>query len=347
MSLLAYSGMTTKVRAMESRLVTEEQFREMAALEDVRSAADYLRRLPAYQDIFSNLDDTMLHRGNMERLLAQSEYRDFSRLYGFANRNQKQFLQLLFVHYEVDLLKRILRNVTSRTPAALKLDSFQPFFSRHGSIDLARLSQARSMEDFLAALEGTPYRKLFPETPGQEAALPADYEVRLDLYYYSSIWKQRLKALSRQDREILDQCFGSRMDLLNLQWIYRCKQYYQLRPAEIYALLIPVRYRLQKEQLARLVEAAGPEEFLMLLRSTPYGKATETDYGAVPDPEGLSRRILTRLYGKTGRKHPYSPAVLDSYFYFKELEMRRIITTIEGIRYGLDAGEIYTLAKKQ
>ena len=67
MSLLTYSGITTKVRAMESRLFTEEQFREMAALEDVHSAADYLKQQPAYAGIFSGLDDSMLHRGNIER----------------------------------------------------------------------------------------------------------------------------------------------------------------------------------------------------------------------------------------------------------------------------------------
>ncbi len=347
MSLLTYSGMTTKVRAMESRLITEEQFREMASLEDVRSAADYLRQLPAYKDIFSNLDDTKLHRGNIEQLLAQSEYRDFSRLYGFANQKQKQFLQLLFLHYEVDILKRILRNVTSRNPAALDLSLFQPLFKRHGSIDLMRLCHTRSLEEFLAALDGTPYRKLFPEH-GSSAQVPlAEYEVRLDLFYYSSIWKLRAKSLSRQDRKLLDQCFGSQLDLLNLQWIYRCKKYYRLPAADIYALLIPVYYRLQKEQTARLVEAAGPEEFLKILQTTHYGRLPDHAFGAMPDPEALSRQTLTRLYGKAGRKYPYSPAILDSYFYFKELEMHRIITTIEGIRYGLDASAIFALAKKQ
>ena len=78
MSLLTYSGITTKVRAMESRLFTEEQFREMAALEDVHSAADYLKQQPAYAGIFSGLDDSMLHRGNIERLLTLSLYRDFA-----------------------------------------------------------------------------------------------------------------------------------------------------------------------------------------------------------------------------------------------------------------------------
>ena len=51
MGLLAYSGITTKVRAMESRLLKPEQFRELAEQEDVRSAADYLKEQPAYAEV--------------------------------------------------------------------------------------------------------------------------------------------------------------------------------------------------------------------------------------------------------------------------------------------------------
>ena len=81
MGLLAYSGITTKVRAMESRLLKPEQFQQMAELEDVRSAADYLKGQPAYAEVFDGLDDTRLHRGYIEQILTQSEYRDFTKLY--------------------------------------------------------------------------------------------------------------------------------------------------------------------------------------------------------------------------------------------------------------------------
>ena len=44
MGLLAYSGITTKVRGLwRARLLEPEQFRELAEQEDVRSAADYLK----------------------------------------------------------------------------------------------------------------------------------------------------------------------------------------------------------------------------------------------------------------------------------------------------------------
>ena len=32
---------------------------------------------------------------------------------------------------------------------------------------------------------------------------------------------------------------GSKIDLLNLQWIYRAKKYYNMKPADIYLLLMP------------------------------------------------------------------------------------------------------------
>ena len=45
--LLSYSGITTKVRAMESHLITDRQFGEMSTLESVSDAVEYLRRLTA------------------------------------------------------------------------------------------------------------------------------------------------------------------------------------------------------------------------------------------------------------------------------------------------------------
>ena len=47
--LLAYSGITTKVRAMEGHLISDSQFQNMAALERVSDAVDFLKQLPSYQ----------------------------------------------------------------------------------------------------------------------------------------------------------------------------------------------------------------------------------------------------------------------------------------------------------
>ena len=42
--LLAYSGIATKVKSMQSKLLSEDKLREMAALENVPEALEYLKR---------------------------------------------------------------------------------------------------------------------------------------------------------------------------------------------------------------------------------------------------------------------------------------------------------------
>ena len=46
--VLSYSGLSTKIRAMQSRLTTMDQFEEILQLADVQQVAAYLKRMPEY-----------------------------------------------------------------------------------------------------------------------------------------------------------------------------------------------------------------------------------------------------------------------------------------------------------
>ncbi len=347
MGLLAYSGITTKVRAMESRLLKPEQFRELAEQEDVRSAADYLKEQPAYAEVFDGLDDTKLHRGYIEQILTQSEYRDFTRLYRFSSMKQRKFLDLYFKHYEVEVIKKLLRHMLGGREGQTDLSMFQGFFEKHSELDLETLCRAKNFSEFTEALEGTVYGKLLSQMQEKGQTGLFDCELKLDLFYFQLLWKLRNKLLTKTERKILDDCFGSRLDLLNIQWICRARSFYRLSQAEIYALLIPVHYRLRADKVKLLVEAEDDAKFFAVLRETPYGKQEELQTGQMPDIQLLSNQMLNRIYGRTGHRYPHSPAVLDSYLYRKELEMRKIVTALEGIRYGLPASEIMGLLAKQ
>ena len=326
MGLLAYSGITTKVRAMESRLLKPEQFRELAEQEDVRSAADYLKEQPAYAEVFDGLDDTKLHRGYIEQILTQSEYQDFTRLYRFSSMKQRKFLDLYFKHYEVEVIKKLLRHMLGGREGQTDLSMFQGFFEKHSELDLETLCRAKNFSEFTEALEGTVYGKLLSQMQEKGQTGLFDCELKLDLFYFQLLWKLRNKLLSKTERKILDDCFGSRLDLLNIQWICRARSFYRLSQAEIYALLIPVHYRLRADKVKLLVEAEDDVKFFAVLRETPYGKQEELQTGQMPDIQLLSNQMLNRIYGRTGHRYPHSPAVLDSYLYWKELEMRKIVT---------------------
>ena len=56
-NLLEYSGIVTKVRAMEARLLKPEQFVEIANLSSVPEIADYLRKNTAYAAVLDTLTE--------------------------------------------------------------------------------------------------------------------------------------------------------------------------------------------------------------------------------------------------------------------------------------------------
>ena len=71
-----------------------------------------------------------------------------------------------------------------------------------------------------------------------------------------------------RDLEEIIKAYGNKFDMLNLQWIYRSKKYYHMAPADIYALLSPVRYKLSTKEITELVEAVDEEEFRRVLDTT-------------------------------------------------------------------------------
>lgn len=95
-----------------------------------------------------------------------------------------------------------------------------------------------------------------------------------------------------------------------------------------------------------MAEAATLDDFFAALKNTYYGNIPTAEVQEHPDLEALNEQIQNRIYHMVSRKNPYSIAILDSYLYFKELEKQRLITTIEGIRYGLAPGEIISLVIK-
>lgn len=337
--LLAYSGITTKVKAMESRLISDEKLQEMASLETVPEALDYLRHQPSYEEIFEGMDENMLHRGTIEQRLILSKYRDFSKLYRFSKISQRKFLDLYFLHYEIAILKRCLRCILGHQKIDLDLSLFQDFFEKHSKLDLISLASSETIQDLVSNLEGSVFYELLADLSDTPGVTLFDYELKMDLLYFKTMWKAHGK-LSRQEETIITQCFGSRLDMLNIQWIYRSKKYYRLSSADIYALLIPIHYRLKQDDVTRLAEAENLDDFFLALQNTYYGSLSLSDLNEKTDLEELYEKVLNRIHRITSQRQPYSIATLNSYLYFKELEIQKIITVIEGIRYGLGADTI-------
>ena len=98
--LLAYSGTATKIRAMHSHLFTNKEYEELAQISTVPEALVYIRQHPGYTNVFYGKDESELHRGEIERMLTNSIYIAFQKIYRFASIHQRKFLSMYFQRYE-------------------------------------------------------------------------------------------------------------------------------------------------------------------------------------------------------------------------------------------------------
>lgn len=337
-SLLSYSGLSTKIRAMQSKLMSEQQYKEIAQLGSVIQIVAYLKKQPGFSDLWADLDENSLHRGDVEKLLVHTIHQNFTKLYRFANPEQRRFMALYFKRYEISVLKDCLRKVFDEGKAQLDLSLFQDFFDRHSKMNLEKLTSSSTVEELVNNLQGSEYYHPLKKLGTDYQPRIFDYGMALDQYYFANIWSVKEKLFKRRDLEEITKAYGNKFDMLNLQWIFRSKKYYHMGPADIYALLIPVHYRLSKNDIASLVEASDEEEFRKILDTTYYKKR-------FPElaPENLEEIYtlnLKTILETEARKYPHSVIMIYSYLYHKEHEVDRLTTAVECVRYGLSTAEI-------
>ena len=334
--LLHYSGLVTKTRSMSGSLLTKKELEQLSELPTVNEAIQYLRGTKGYGAIFQGREE-ISHRGQAEAVITDSLYRDFERLYRFADASQRKPFQYIFFRYEVDLLKNCLKYFFHEQHQEKEL-FMDDFFERHTSFSLEGLKKAGTLKEFEQSLLGTKYERIFLKLHSGGAEGYVDYAMALDIYYYTTVYRDIRRSKRSGMQKLLLEVYGTQIDWLNLMWIYRSIRFYNQSQAEIFASLIPAAFRLQKKELRRMTGASDLSEFLKLFAQTSY--FTGKDALIKMEDEISYRKVVEGTYCRMSRKYPMSMAPVLKYLYEKEQEIDRLTSIIEGIRYQVPPREI-------
>ena len=334
--LLKYSGLVTKTKAMRGALLSEEVLTELAECEAVGEIIAFLREDGSYARIYQSHEE-IKHRGQVEAVITDSLYVDYGKLYRFAGSGQRQGLRILFLRYEINELKRYLEHACLGGEAYREsyLDSF---FERHAGYDTAAAAAAESLPELRQALAGTQYELFFERYHAQEEPGYAVYALGLDVFYFETAWKWKDKLADARMREIFTVLLGTEIDWQNILWIYRCRQFYGRDAADIYPELVPITYRLRRQEIKALLEAEGAEAFERVLAQTLYfsGREPLVELG----DEISYHRIMEKTYERLCQKYPMSLAPVLRYLHDKEREIDMLTMILEGVRYSLPSRDI-------
>ena len=237
----------------------------------------------------------------------------------------------------MDLINYCLRIVINHYQEPFDLNHKKPFFDKYSQISIEKLITSRTTDQLVENLKGTEYYEPLKKLKDSQSVTLFDYDLSLNLYYFTAMWKERKKFLKKKELELFTRDCGSKIDLLNMQWIYRSKKHFHLKEADIYSLLIPIHYRVSVEQVKAMVEASDVDEFFTLFQKTSY--ARHYDFGQELTMEQMYEDCLYHLYTADRRQNPYSIASINMYLFLKEEELRKLTTAMECIRYGLNSGE--------
>ena len=337
--LFAYSGLTTKIRAMQSNLISRLQYEEIANLKSVPELFAYLQQHQGYRHLFANMEASTIHRGDIEALLRFSTFRDFSKIYNFANGKQRKYLDLYFMKYEIEVLKRYMRNILDNRED-LTLSVIRNDFELHSKINTSKVAESATMEEFINNLKDTRYYEPLSELRTAENLTLFDYEMRLDQFLYAAIWKVKDTFFKGVDAQVITNSYGFKIDMMNIMWLYRGKKYYNIGSPQILSLLIPISYKLKTKDMKTLADAEDLDKFYSVLNNTYYKKYFEEHRLEEISMEELEESILYTMHVRDYQKNPYSIAAINTYLFLKEREISNLIKATECIRYGYPAEEI-------
>ncbi len=336
--ILKYSGLSAKIGFMLGNLLKQDDYDTLMRKKTVQEVTGYLKDRTYYTHMLSEVDEHTIHRGQLEKNLKASLIDDYIKLFQFMHGDVKKFLNFAVLRYEIEDLKILLRVFNTEHNTKVTRDSLL-FLQKYGTVDVEALAESENLAAFIQKLKGSVYYDvLLPFITNTQHLNLFMIEMSLDMYFFSLIWKQKERLLKGKDKKIVSYSFGSEIDILNILWVYRCKKFYAIEKEMIYAYVIPYGNKLRKSDIKALVESKGEKEVQQVIGKTPYSslfKETNSYYY-----EKRLAYYVHKMHKRFLRNNRFSIATMMAYLHLKEIEIRNIISLVEGIRYGLSYEQI-------
>lgn len=327
-----------KTRAMYGNCLKAQNFADLLACHSVGEIASYLKQNTSYATVLQDINEATIHRGHLEALLRRKLFNDYASLSRYDLTAGTHLSDYLIQQGEIQQIERCLRLMSAGRADEI-IFSIPLFFASRFRFDYMKMSHAKSYEELLEALAGTPYHRILELYRPDESGRIRLTEIENALY--SRLTETLFTIIDGTKGELHKQLIslcGSQVEAQNVSRIIRMKTYFGASPDTIRANLLPWGRSIPRRVMDSMLEASSPQEVLDIYYSTSAGRQI---------PEG-QRSLVHDLYHRApyfSARHyihfsSYAMVVMISYAIITEVELDDIINIIEGVRYGLTPEEI-------
>lgn len=338
-----YAAANARVRGLYAQLLGGDTWNTLISVEGYDAALSILRDTTYGSTIREVEQRGPLTIERLERRLlarAASNARLAMRL---TRGGARDIIHVWWQHFELENLKAVFRGIDQGLPPETIQRLIVPLGER-ASLPWETLTHEATVQGLVERLQGThyinPLRAALPVYERQGTLFPV--EVALDIRYYRDL-AAAIHALGGEDRADARDVFGAWLDILNILWAYRHREYYHLSAEEIVNYTLWHTERTDAGLIREIALGADPLDVIPRV----FGPGA-VDVGALPasrDPAEWMHRLERALYEHWRRLalrqmggYPFRLGTFLGYLVLEELEAGDLVTLLEAKRMGWDAG---------
>lgn len=323
-SSMMYPNLMAKLQGMYAKKIKKDALEELMKQNSTKQVVALLKSM---NDEFKGLEDNP-KRIKIKIFLDHIFLTDVQKISRLLNKNDKKILYEFLSVYEIRCIKSVFRRVLSGNVEEQTSDVIN--WTKVLFKKLRGLETIKNKKDFLGFVKRTKYSAFFEKA---EDSNIFEIENELDKFYFEHIMK-----VAMEYNASLEDMIGEKIDLNNIIWIYREKKNYHFEEAKVRKTVIPICYKLKKQELDTLIETNNENEMIEILKKTYYAK--KIDFSELENLEAKADQFLYKLYQKYFRGNLFDIGVVYAYLNMIDLENNDMMNVVEGIRYHLGKEEI-------
>jgi len=343
-ALSKYSFINAKLRARISKILPDELLQEIAKASSLDAALTLLRKTG-----FAGLGKTYSETGDLKQVeldLLKKEIELYRDIREYLHPGPRELVDALLSKFEIDNLKNTIRIYFNRKIHKSTDESIVHYILYDTiihKIPVDLIINAHNFDEIAGLCDAAPYGRIirrYSQTVEANGSL-FRMEIALDHFYYQNLISS-INKLDSGDRNIALRIIGVEIDLQNISWVIRFKNFYSLTLKEILTVIIPGGLSLNKAAIDKLYSAENVTDALQsFIRYEYHGLSSllSSQTSGSTSRLLLIRRILEEIRKQEVQKilagYPFSVGIILAYFVLKNEEFKKIRTLLNAKQYGI------------
>lgn len=263
---MAYYALATKIATKKGRILNGRDWKKFLECDSIEQLADLFKSNIEIGKAFVGVISSDSPRVNIETVISRLRKIEIENLLHYFSGDYKEFLKSFLLEEEINDLSLIIRMLSREESLEGIRDRFihSELFT---SLDFDDLLTAKSVEQLIEKLKGTIYYNGLRNLT-KEDALSREFHIEMKLYValYKILFETAQK-LDKEDQKAAKDIIGLRIDLLNIQWIYRALKYYKISPEEMFIFSLEGGKNIGYKELKNLCYSKSIDEFIKLVNN--------------------------------------------------------------------------------